>query len=320
MKAMHELAEFIRSHDDFIVIGHIHPDGDAHGSVIALTLALNKLGKRAIAYLPNGFSKLYADFDCPIELADLNNLPFAPKTGFAVDVSDIERTGDAEAIFKRCESTCLLDHHESNSGFADVNYIDAKAAAAGELAVKLIDELGVPMDRSIAEWLYVAIVTDCGRFGFSCTRAETLEAAARLMREDIDVDAITRKLYSTRSECRTRLLGRLLNDMRFDSQKQICYALLRESTYAECGATPEDNDGIVNYLLEIRGVRIAFILEEKGRDAKVSLRSKPPMDVSTMVAKPLGGGGHACAAGISLKDTNIEAALERVLHYAHLAL
>lgn len=320
MKAMHELAEFIRSHDDFIVIGHIHPDGDAHGSVIALTLALKKLGKRAIAHLPGGFSRLYADFACPIECAELNDLPFAPKTGFAVDVSEIERTGDARAIFERCESTCLIDHHESNAGFADVNCIDPKAAAAGELATGLIDELNIPMDQSIAEWLYVAIVTDCGRFGFSCTRAETLEAAARLMREGIDVDAITRRLYSTRSEGRTRLLGRILSDMRFDSDKQICYALLTEKMYAECGATPEDNDGIVNYLLEIRGVKLAFIIEERGGDAKASLRSKPPMDVSARVAQPLGGGGHACAAGVSLRNTKIDAALESVLHYARLAL
>jgi len=317
---MTKLADFIRKHDDFIVIGHTNPDGDAHGSVIGLTLALQKLGKRAFAYLPGGFNQLYADFPCPIEIAKDEHLPFEPKTAFSVDVSEAFRLGSAKDIFDRCANKCLLDHHESNTGFADVNWIDPLAAASGEMAVKLIEELGVQIDQEMAKWLYIAIVTDCGRFGFSCTRAETMIAAAKLLEAGIDLDDITRKLYSTRTEGRTRLMAKVIDGMQFACDKQLCYALLTQKMYDDCGAQPGDNDGIVNYLLEIRGVKIAFIVEEKGANAKVSLRSKPPMDVCAKVARPLGGGGHACASGISFNDTTIEAALEKVLMVAQQAL
>ena len=137
MKPMNKLADFIRSHDDFIVIGHTNPDGDAHGSVIGLTLALQKMGKRAFAYLPGGFNQLYADFACPIDIAKDDILPFEPKTAFSVDVSEVFRLGSAKEIFERCESRGLLDHHESNPGFAEVNWIDPLAAASGEMAVQL---------------------------------------------------------------------------------------------------------------------------------------------------------------------------------------
>lgn len=317
---MNKLADFIRANDDFIVIGHTNPDGDAHGSVIGLTLALRKMGKRAFAYLPGGFNQLYADFSCPLEIAQGTALPFEPKTAFAVDVSEVSRLGSAKEIFDRCEKRALMDHHESNVGFADVNLIDPAAAAAGEMAVALIEALGVALDEEIAKWLYIAVVTDCGRFGYSCTRPETMEAAAKLLRAGFDLDDVTRKLYSTRSEGRTRLLARVISDMQFDSGKQLCYALLTPKMYEECGAVPGDNESIVNYLLEIRGVQIAFIVEEKGADAKVSLRSKPPMDVGAKVAQPLGGGGHACAAGVTLKNMPIESALEKVLAYARQAL
>lgn len=320
MNTIAELAQYLRAHDDFIVIGHTNPDGDAHGCVIALTLALQKLGKRVCAYLPGGYSRLFQDFACTVEIAQIEALPFAPQTAFAVDVSEITRMGDARPVFDRCPATCMLDHHESNFGFAAVNVVDPKAAAAGELAVALVEELGVPLTGEIAKWLYIAIVTDCGRFGFSSTRAETMEAAAKLLRGGINVDEITRKLYSTRSEGQTRLLARVIGDMRMDADRQICYALLTEKMYAECGATAGDNDGIVNYLLNIRGVKIAFIVEEKGENAKVSLRSKPPLDVGAKVAQPLGGGGHACAAGVSFSQTSLESALHRVLELARLAL
>jgi len=320
MKEMNKLAEYLRQSDDIIVIGHTNPDGDAHGSVIGLTLALQKMGKRAAACLPGGFNQLYADFDCPVEVASDEHLPFVPKTAFAVDVSEVFRLGALKDTFFGCERRALMDHHESNTGFAEVNVIDPAAAAAGEMAVELIEALGVELDAEIATWLYIAVVTDCGRFGYSCTRPQTMRAAAKLLEAGIDVDDITRKVYSTRSEGRTRLLARVISEMQFAFDKQVCYALLTPKMYEECGAAAGDNESIVNYLLDIRGVQIAFIVEEKGVDAKVSLRSKPPVDVGANVAQPLGGGGHACASGVTLKNMPIESALEKVLEYAGQAL
>ena len=171
----------------------------------------------------------------------------------------------------------------------------------------------------MATWLIIAICTDCGRFGYTSTRPQTLEAAAACLRAGIDLDGLTRQLYCTRSEGRTRLLGMALNGLEMDESGKMCWARLTEDMFRRAGALREDGEGIVNYLLEIQGVQFACLAEERGSQTKFSLRSKPPLNVAEAVAVPLGGGGHACAAGVTL-NLPLEAALDRVLHQARTAL
>lgn len=319
MAALNELAAWLKAQDDFAVLGHVNPDGDATGSCIALCLALQSLGKRAFVYLPGGMAQMYRRFPCTVEIVSGQDMPFQPQTAFSVDVSEMERMGDGLSLFKACEKHAALDHHASNAGFGEICVVDGAAAACGELAVALIQALGVEMTGEMATWLYIAICTDCGRFGFSSTRAETMEAAAQCLRAGIDVDAIHSALYRTRSEGRTRLLGLVLSGLEMNAEKNMCWARLTDELLRRAGALREDNEGIVNYLLEIEGVRFACLAEERGEQTKFSLRSKPPFDVSKNVAVPLGGGGHACAAGVTL-DMPMEAALQTVLRQAETAL
>lgn len=320
MSRMTELAAFLREHDDYAVFGHVNPDGDASGSCIALCLALKALGKRAFAYLPDGLMERYRAFACTVEIASEDVVPFQPQTGFAVDVSDVSRLGSGKVLFEKCKSSAMLDHHATNGGFSDVWLVDGDAAACGELALELIRELDVPLNREMATWLYIAICTDCGRFGFSSTRPETMTAAADCLRAGIDVDMIHRELYRTRSEGATRLLGAVLAGLEMSEDKQMCWARLTDDMLKRANALREDSEGIVNYLLEIRGVRFACLAEERGsRATKFSLRSKPDFDVAAKVAVPLGGGGHACAAGVTL-EMPMEEALSAVLGRAREAL
>ena len=320
MNRMTELATFLRAHDDYALFGHVNPDGDAAGSCIALALALQKLGKRAFVYLPGGLPELYKVFPCTVEIVSGKELPFAPRTGFAVDVSEPHRLGDGRALFEACAHRAVLDHHATNPGFGEVCVVDGEAAACGELAVALIRELGVEMDQEMAQWLFIALCTDSGRFGYSSTRAETLEAAADCLRAGADVDGITRQLYRTRSEGRTRLLGLVLAGLEMNAEKTMCWARLTDDMLSRANALREDNEGIVNYLLEIRGVQFACLAEERGsRQTKFSLRSKGKLNVARDVAVPLGGGGHACAAGVTL-NLPMEEALQNVLKTAEAAL
>ena len=319
MNRMTELAAFLKAHDDFALFGHVNPDGDAAGSCIALALALQKLGKRAFVYLPGGLPEMYAIFDHTVEVTSGENLPFAPQTGFAVDVSEPHRLGDGRALFEACAHRAVLDHHATNPGFGEVCVVDGEAAACGELAVALIRELGVEMDQEMAQWLFIALCTDSGRFGYSSTRAETLEAAADCLRAGADVDGITQQLYRTRSEGHVRLLGLVLAGLMMNDDGTMCWARLTEDMLSRAHALREDNEGIVNYLLEIRGVQFACLAEERGSQTKFSLRSKPPFDVAARVAVPLGGGGHACAAGVTL-NLPMEEALQAVLRQAESAL
>ena len=198
--------------------------------------------------------------------------------------------------------------------------VDGEAAACGELAVALIRELGVEMDQEMAQWLFIALCTDSGRFGYSSTRAETLEAAADCLRAGADVDGITQQLYRTRSEGRTRLLGLVLAGLEMNADRTMCWARLTDDMLSRAHALREDNEGVVNYLLEIRGVQFACLAEERGSgQTKFSLRSKGRVDVAADVAVPLGGGGHACAAGVTL-NLPMEEALQTVLRTAEAAL
>lgn len=320
MNRMTELAAFLKAHDDFALFGHVNPDGDAAGSCIALARALQKLGKRAFVYLPGGLPEMYAIFDHTVEVTSGENLPFAPRTGFAVDVSEPHRLGDGRALFEACAHRAVLDHHATNPGFGEVCVVDGEAAACGELAVALIRELGVEMDQEMAQWLFIALCTDSGRFGYSSTRAETLEAAADCLRAGADVDGITQQLYRTRSEGRTRLLGLVLAGLEMNADRTMCWARLTDDMLSRAHALREDNEGVVNYLLEIRGVQFACLAEERGSgQTKFSLRSKGRVDVAADVAVPLGGGGHACAAGVTL-NLPMEEALQTVLRTAEAAL
>ena len=320
MNRMTELAAFLKAHDDFALFGHVNPDGDAAGSCIALARALQKLGKRAFVYLPGGLPEMYAIFDHTVEVTSGENLPFAPQTGFAVDVSEPHRLGDGRALFEACAHRAVLDHPATNPGFGEVCVVDGEAAACGELAVALIRELGVEMDQEMAQWLYIALATDSGRFGYSSTRAETLEAAADCLRAGADVDGLTQQLYRTRSEGRTRLLGLVLAGLEMNADRTMCWARLTDDMLSRAHALREDNEGVVNYLLEIRGVQFACLAEERGSgQTKFSLRSKGRVDVAADVAVPLGGGGHACAAGVTL-NLPMEEALQTVLDTAAAAL
>ena len=319
MSQLSELAAFLKAHDDYAVLGHISPDGDTSGCCIALCLALKAMGKRAFVHLPGGLARMYACFECSAEIISGGELPYVPQTAFSVDVSEIHRLGSGREIFDSCAHTAMLDHHGTNPGFGEVQFVDGGAAACGELAMELIRELGVELNEEMAAWIYVAICTDCGRFGFSSTRPETMIAAADCLRAGIDVDKIHRLLYRTRSEGRTRLLGLVLSGLEMNEEKTMCWARLTDAMLEEAHALREDNEGVVNYLLEIEGVQFACLAEQRGEATKFSLRSKPPFDAAANVAVPLGGGGHAQAAGVTL-DMPMEQALETVLERARAAL
>lgn len=315
-----ELAAWLRARDGFALIGHVSPDGDAAGSCVAMAMALQALGKRALVCLPGGMPAMYARYPgAEAVVRPGAPAPFAPRTAFALDVSDEGRLGDARALFDGCAERAVLDHHATNPGFGDVCLVDGARAATGELALELIEALGVPLDRAMATWLYIAVSTDSGNFSFSSTTPGTMRAAAKLLEAGVDVAGLTRALYRTRTLGKTRLLGRVLSGLEISEDGRMAWARMTDEMFAETGALREDSDGIVNDLLEIEGVEFAALAETRGAATKFSLRSKDWLDVAAQVAQPLGGGGHARAAGCTI-EAPLEEALARVLARAKQAL
>ena len=319
------LADWLREHDDYVLLGHAAPDGDAVGCCLGVALALKALGKRTVVCLPGGVPRMYAGLPgteaaLDTEAVTARTLPFEPQTAFALDVSDLERLGGAGIrLFNACPQRAALDHHGTNPGFGQVYALDGDAAAAGELAVALIDALGVTLTRETAECLFVAISTDCGQFNYSNTRPETFRAAARCLEAGIDIAKITETLYRTRSVGRTRLLGLALAELELSPDGRLAWARVTEDMLRRAGAIHEDKEGIVNYLQEIAGVRIAVLAEEQGAQTKFSLRTSPPLNAARDIAVPLGGGGHDCAAGVTV-PLPLEEAMVKVLALAREAL
>ena len=309
-----ELAAWLAAQDDIVILGHVSPDGDASGSTLAAWHALTALGKRAVVCLPGGIPRMYMGMPGSDRVLETGApLPFEPKAALSIDVSDLPRLGEAgQRLFAACPARAALDHHHTNEGFGQLYALDGEAAAAGELVLDLIDALGVELTREMAECLFIAISTDCGHFSYSNTRPQTFRAAARCMEAGIDVAALTEGLYRTRTRGRTLLLGLVLAGLQTSPDGRIAWARLTEDMLAAAGALREDNEGIVNYLVEIEGVRFAVLAEQRGADTKMSLRSKPPLNAARDVAAPLGGGGHECAAGCTL-HMPMEPALEKTL-------
>lgn len=315
-----QLAQWLKSHDDFVLIGHVFPDGDAAGSCMGAMLALRALGKRAFVCLPNGMPKMFARYPFADEVVmPGEELPFEPKTAFSLDVSEYPRMGDACAIYDRCEAMAMLDHHATNVGFGDVWHVAGECISTGELVTELISELGVALNKDMATWLFIAISTDSGHFQFGGTKPSTLRAAAKLLEAGVDIAQISRELWKTRTRSRTHLLGVVLSGLELSADGRMAWARLTNEMLDRCGAIREDNEGIVNYLLEIEGVEFAALAEERENGTKFSLRSKLWLDVAQDVARTFGGGGHSRAAGCTL-DLPMDAALERVLECAHKAI
>lgn len=311
-----QLAQWLKEHDDFVLIGHVFPDGDAAGSCMGAMLALRAMGKRAFVCLPNGMPKMFEKYPFAGEaIKPGDEMPFEPKTAFSLDASEYPRMGDACAIYDRCEAKAMLDHHGTNEGFGDIWHVEGERIATGELATELIGELGVELSKDMATWLFIAISTDSGHFQFGGTAPSTMYATAKLLEAGLDLAEVSRDLWRTRTRSRTHLLGVVLSGLQVSEDGKMAWARLTNEMLARCGAIREDNEGIVNYLLEIEGVEFAALAEERENGTKFSLRSKLWLDVAEDVARPFGGGGHSRAAGCTL-NMPMEDALQRVLERA----
>lgn len=315
-----QLAEWLKAHDDFVVIGHVFPDGDASGSTMAVMMALRALGKRAFVCLPGGMPKMFSRYPQAAEAIRPDEaIPFEPKTAFVLDVSEEKRMGDAAALYNCCKAHAMMDHHGTNPGFGEIWHVDADRIATGELVTELMAELGVELTKDMATWLFIAISTDSGHFRFEGTAPSTMYATAKLIEAGIDLAGISRELWNTRTKSRTHLMGVVLSELEVSSDGKMAWARLTDDMLVRCGAIREDNEGIVNYLLEIEGVEFAALAEQRGEATKFSLRSKLWLDVAEDVARPFGGGGHSRAAGCTL-NLPMEEALNRVLECAQRAL
>ncbi len=302
-----ELITFLLSHDNFLILTHKSPDGDAAGCAAALCRGLRALGKTAHVLQNPGFTPRQEPF-----LAGLC-VSAAPEHATVVAV-DLATEGLLPAEFSAFSGkiAAAVDHHPSNTGYAPLSLVEPKAAACGELIYALLRALGAPIDADTASALYLAVSTDTGCFRFSNTTSNTLRVAADLKDLGARAAQINRAFFSEKSRARIELEKRVLSSMEFFADGLVCICRLPREWVLETRATEDDTNNLADLARSVQGVEIAVMLRdaEPGR-SKLSVRTGPDYDACA-ICSHLGGGGHKAAAGASI-DGNIPALREAVL-------
>ncbi len=299
----------IKSIDEISIISHTSPDGDNIGSILAMGLAIKQMGKRIkiikTDIIPSDYLFLqHVDMIQEYDEKDIELL-------IVLDCSDIDRLGKLKDIVSKSKNTINIDHHISNTAFADYNIVDSKAAATGEIVYLFLNQMGIEIDEEIATCIYTAISTDTGSFMYESVTDSTHEIAAELLRKGIDKNKIILNLYQSRSMERTNLFIDCLSSLKTYHNNKIATVRVTQDMLKKANAQMEDTEGIISFVKDIKGVEVACLLKENNEGIiKASLRSKEYIDVAK-VCSEFNGGGHIRAAGCSIND-NIETA-ERLI-------
>ena len=302
-----QIGSALREHQRFAVLSHLRPDGDALGSQLALTLSLEILGKDVRVWNEDGLLEKYNFLPGGAKLTRPPSEPEDFDVAIALDTATQNRLGRAADSVRKAKIWINIDHHQSNPGYGDLVYIDPTSPATGQILFELLQDQKLPMDRAIAENLFIAISTDTGSFQYPNTTARTFEIGAELLRSGVEVGRVSQLLYENYPRRRMELLRELLGTMRFAGKGQIASFSLSQNVASKLGVKAEDTEGLIDHLRAIHGVIVAIFFEElSDGKVRVSIRSKSDkVDVSA-ICQQFGGGGHKLAAGARVRGTLAE--------------
>lgn len=307
--SMMAVLDAIRQRQRFLLTSHARPDGDAVGSLLALWMTLNAMGKQAEMQLFDPVPLIYGTLPAADQIRQLSG----PMVGFEPDaVIFLECDSVERSRLEGLENQFLIniDHHTSGTPFASVNWIDTKASAVAEMVYRLAVAAKVKVTPGMATCLYTALLSDTGSFCYEGTDANTFALAKDLVDMGATPARIAEDLYFSNTLAKMRLLGAALTTLQRDGS--VAWLWVTHDDMVRLTASDEDALGIVNYAIGIAGVEVAvFLREMSDRRIRVSLRSKSTVRV-THVAEQFGGGGHENASGCTLNGP-IEAATDRIL-------
>lgn len=282
------------------ISGHINPDGDAIGSVFAFALAMKQLGKNPVILIEDYDKKFNVlkgkEYIYKGDYSDIN-----PEIMFAIDCGSKDRLGKTSEVFDRAKLTYNIDHHISNSNFANKNIVNGSASSASEIVYEIISKF-VDIDSDIASAIYTGILLDTGGFMHNCTSERTHQIAGRLISAGVDTPFIHSKMLKEHTISQVKVFNKALDNLCIDNG--VAYTFLTAKEINDCNAVSSDLDGIVEYILNIDGVKVSMLVTQRKENfVKLSFRSKT-IDVNK-VASVFGGGGHTLAAGAGVSDKSI---------------
>jgi phosphoesterase RecJ-like protein len=302
-KIIEKIIEEIRGHQKFCVVGHMRPDGDCIGSQLGLALALRNEGKQVTVWNQDPVPQKLA-------FLDLEKTFQRPKPGqsfdcvIATDSASLERVGTAREHIADRKIFINIDHHASNTRYADINWVSPREPSTGELIYHLLKAASWPITPAISDCLFTAVSTDTGSFQYPTTRPATYHVAGELVKRGANLAKICDEVYQSFPLSRARLLKHVYNNFRLTHENQIAYFWLKKSDYTRTGADSNDSEGLIDHIRAIEPVVVACVFEEiEPTLTRISLRSKSPKINVNEIAGQFGGGGHHAAAGARIEGT-----------------
>jgi len=296
-KVIDRIIETIREHQTFCVVGHVRPDGDCIGSQLGLAMALQNEGKQVVCWNEDAAP-------AKLKFLDPTGMFARPKKGetfdcvIATDCASFERMGKTGDCIANRKVMINIDHHESNTRYADVNWVSAREASTGELIFRLLKVARWPITKPIADNLFTAVSTDTGSFQYANTRPGTFHTGAELVTRGANLAKICDEVYQSYPLSRVRLLKLVYNKFRLAADDRIAWFWLKKADFSRTGAVTNDSEGLIDHIRAIEPVVVACVFEELDPElTRISLRSKSDKINVNEIAAQFGGGGHSAAAG-----------------------
>ncbi|MGN0804839.1 MAG: bifunctional oligoribonuclease/PAP phosphatase NrnA [Candidatus Coproplasma sp.] len=309
-----EVANLLKNSNSVLIACHVRPDGDALGSGFALCRALTNAGKKAYMLceekiperlnILSGMDCYYTDLPVPVKDIDLF---------VTVDCADESRIGKFLPQFLSFKGkTLCIDHHISNIGFAQYNYVKPDSTATCEIMPEIFNCAGLEITKEIADLLAMGLLTDSGNFSHQDVSAKTFAVASELKAKGADIYNIGYLMFTRQTKARAMLYKRVINSMRFALEDKLAFLTITQKDFEETGTDKSQTEGFVDYPLSIDGVEVSVsVMEVRRGQYKVSLRSRS-VDVNA-VASRFGGGGHVLASGCML-NCEYEEVIDRITH------
>ena len=308
---MESIISHLKKSKHILIASHENPDGDAIGSLLATGLALQSIGKKTSLFNESKIPAVYR-FIPKVNaiIRNINNLTYYD-TAIILDCGDLNRIGRFASAISQVPLIINIDHHETNTLFGDLQFVDVTACATAEIIYHLIHKMKVPLNKDIATALYAGILTDTGSFRFSNTNQNTFAICKDLVEYGVEPYQVAQYVYGTYSLGRIKLLNLALDSIEISQNGLLSIMTVTQKMLCETKTHAEDADGLINYARRIEDVKVAALIHEldtseSGKDKirrfHVSLRSDGSLNVAQIAAE-FGGGGHSSAAGFSIESS-----------------
>jgi phosphoesterase RecJ-like protein len=306
------IAREFKDKQRFLLATHVNPDGDAIGSLGALALVLEGMGKQVLAFCQDevpGFLRFLPYSDRIVRAIPR---PDEFEVAVALDCGELDRIGNAAKVLQAVQKIIHIDHHSSGDGFGHLNLVRPECSSTAEILCEIFQAIPVALESQAAENIYTAILTDTGSFRFANTTARALAIAAEMVSLGVAPDKVAGEVYENISPERLRLLALSLNTLTIRGNGRLAALQVSRQMFEETGTTAAETDGFVNYPRAINGAEVAIFFREMDSGlVNVSLRSRGRQNVAEF-ARIYDGGGHHNAAAFRCQGLLAEV-VEKVL-------